>query len=213
MDQLPRNPQTGRIQSVVVAIGHFGNFELYGRVGLFLPECVSATTYRGIKPEGLDRLLRELRTKSGCHYFERREQGASLRAFMTKQSAILGLLVDQHGGDHGLRLPFLGQDASTNPSAAIFALRYNVPLVTAICYRVALGKWRIEVGPLIPTRNPGGTARSVVEITSDVNRALEAGVVRDPANWFWVHRRWKPASHRGRPRPPVDSILPSDSNG
>ena len=25
----------------------------------------------------------------------------------------------------------------------------------------------------------------------DVNRAFEAAVRRDPANWFWVHRRWK----------------------
>jgi lauroyl/myristoyl acyltransferase len=26
----------------------------------------------------------------------------------------------------------------------------------------------------------------------DVNRAFEAAVRRDPANWFWVHKRWKP---------------------
>ena len=26
----------------------------------------------------------------------------------------------------------------------------------------------------------------------DVNRAFEIAVRRDPANWFWVHRRWKP---------------------
>jgi lauroyl/myristoyl acyltransferase len=25
----------------------------------------------------------------------------------------------------------------------------------------------------------------------EVNLALEAAVRRDPANWFWVHRRWK----------------------
>jgi lauroyl/myristoyl acyltransferase len=25
----------------------------------------------------------------------------------------------------------------------------------------------------------------------DVLRAHEAAVRRDPANWFWVHRRWK----------------------
>jgi len=25
----------------------------------------------------------------------------------------------------------------------------------------------------------------------EVNRAFEAAVRRDPANWFWVHRRWK----------------------
>jgi lauroyl/myristoyl acyltransferase len=28
----------------------------------------------------------------------------------------------------------------------------------------------------------------------DVNRAFEAAVRRDPANWFWVHKRWKPDS-------------------
>ena len=26
---------------------------------------------------------------------------------------------------------------------------------------------------------------------ADVNRAFEIAVRRDPANWFWVHDRWK----------------------
>jgi hypothetical protein len=26
----------------------------------------------------------------------------------------------------------------------------------------------------------------------DVNRAFEDAIRRDPANWFWVHKRWKP---------------------
>jgi KDO2-lipid IV(A) lauroyltransferase len=34
-----------------------------------------------------------------------------------------------------------------------------------------------------------------------VNQAFETAVRRDPANWFWVHNRWKPgkwkAEHRG----------------
>ena len=25
----------------------------------------------------------------------------------------------------------------------------------------------------------------------DVNAAFEAAIRRDPANWFWVHNRWK----------------------
>jgi lauroyl/myristoyl acyltransferase len=24
-----------------------------------------------------------------------------------------------------------------------------------------------------------------------VNRAFESAIRRDPANWFWVHNRWK----------------------
>ena len=44
--------------------------------------------------------------------------------------------------------------------------------------------------PEIPTRETGGP-RPVHAIMRDVNRAFEAAVRRDPANWFWVHDRWK----------------------
>jgi len=33
--------------------------------------------------------------------------------------------------------------------------------------------------------------RSTEAIMLDVNRAFEEAVLRDPANWFWVHNRWK----------------------
>jgi len=78
-----------------------------------------------------------------------------------------------------------------SPAPAIFSLRYNCPLHTAICYRVKLGEWRIDVGDEIPTRI-NGVARSTADIMLDVNRAFELAVRRDPANWFWVHKRWKP---------------------
>ena len=37
-------------QAVVVAIGHFGNFELYARFGQFVRVYKCATTYRGAAP-------------------------------------------------------------------------------------------------------------------------------------------------------------------
>ena len=61
---------------------------------------------------------------------------------------------------------------------------------TAICYRVALAKWRLDFGEQIPTHE-NGKPRPTEDIMRDVNRALEIAVRRDPANWFWVHRRWK----------------------
>jgi lauroyl/myristoyl acyltransferase len=36
---------------------------------------------------------------------------------------------------------------------------------------------------------------------------MEAAVRRDPANWFWVHNRWKPrrtANPQKNPRPDRD---------
>ena len=51
-------------------------------------------------------------------------------------------------------------------------------------------RWRIEAGARIPTREEG-RARAIEDITRDVNTAFEAAIRRDPANWFWVHNRWK----------------------
>jgi KDO2-lipid IV(A) lauroyltransferase len=65
-----------------------------------------------------------------------------------------------------------------------------MPLCTAFCYRTKPGYWRIEMGPEISTHEDG-RARPLAAIMGDVNRAFEAAVRRDPANWFWVHNRWK----------------------
>lgn len=189
------SPPPGEVPPrVVAAIGHFGNFELYARFGQFAPAYKCATTYRALRQPSLNRLLQTLRERSGCRYFERRSEGAELKVFMNQPGVILGLLSDQSAGT--MRVPFLGQDCATTPAPAIFALRYRCTLITGVCYRVGLARWRFEGGPEIPIRE-NGAPRSTEAIMRDVNRAFEAAVRRDPANWFWVHNRWKPAAQRG----------------
>ena len=176
--------------SRVFAIGHFGNFELFAHATNFAPAYRGATTYRALNNPGLNRLLLKLRSVSGCLFFERRTEGAALRAALRDHHLLLGLLADQHCGDHGLRLPFFGHECTSTKAPAIFALRFNLPLHTALCFRTSLGKWRIEMGDEIPTHEQG-QPRTPAAIMLDVNRAFETAVRRDPANWFWVHNRWK----------------------
>lgn len=177
--------------SRVIAIGHFGNFELYARVHPMLPQFTFATTYRALKQPRLDQLLARLRSKSGCLLFERRRDAKALQAALSTQPLVLGLLSDQHAGRGGLWLPFLGRMCSTTPAPAVLAARYRLPLLTAICYRTRPAHWRIEISPPIPTVTHG-RRRAVPEIMTDVNTALGKAVLRDPSNWFWVHKRWKP---------------------
>lgn len=187
-EKLPRATTGAKPPTVVVAIGHFGNFELYARAGQFLSGYQCATTYRALRQPSLTRLLQSLRRRSGCLFFERRTEATLLKALMNQPGIMLGLLADQRAGR--TCIPFLGHDCYTSTAPALFALRYRCPLYTAICYRVAPARWRIELGPPIPTHE-GQTARPPVEIMRDVNRTFEAAVLRDPANWFWVHDRWK----------------------
>jgi len=208
--------------NVVIAIGHFGNFELYARFGQFRPEYQCATTYRALKHPAFDRLLQQLRQRSGCLFFERRTDGPLLRVAMhrpspgsfslhsevtagqagpaSRQGIILGFLTDQ--STNGFRGPFLGHDCSTTLAPAVFALRYHCELYTAVCWRTGSAKWRMELGEKIPTHE-NGKPRPSAEIMRDANRAFEAAVRRDPANWFWVHRRWKPAEQKTKMEPLV----------
>ena len=173
---------------MVMAIGHFGNFELYARFQNISPGYQCATTYRALKQPELNRLLLAVREKSGCLFFERRTDGPLLRAAMNSDNIMLGLLADQSA--RGLRAPFFGHDCDTGLAPAIFALRYRCELYTAFCFRVASARWRLELGDKIETHE-NGAPRSSADIMLDVNRSFEKAILRDPANWFWVHRRWK----------------------
>jgi KDO2-lipid IV(A) lauroyltransferase len=187
-------------KNFVVAIGHFGNFELYARVNRFMPGYQLATTFRGVRPESINRLLQSLRERSGCLFFERRFDAGALKSAMNRGGLVLGLLSDQRAGDGGLRLPFLGHDCSTSAAPAIFALRYDAALYTSFCFRTGLAKWRIEISDEIPTHEDT-RPRSSEAIMRDINSAFEKAVRRDPANWFWVHNRWKMPKNLARKNP------------
>ncbi len=150
--------------SCVMAIGHFGNFELYARCAGFAPGFQFATTYRALRQPALNRLMQSLREKSGCLYFD------------------------------------------TSPAPAVLALRYGCRIFPAICYRTALARWRVDVGDEILTHD-NGAPRSTESIMLEINRAFEAAIRRDPANWFWVHKRWKPGKWK-TPKPNLR--VPSD---
>jgi len=180
----------GAPKNCIMAVGHFGNFELYTILGKLVPGLQPATTYRGMNHPALNAVVQRLREASGCLFFERRSEAAALKEALNKGGILLGLLADQalaKGGVHGT---FFDRPCSTSPAPALFALRYDAPLFAAICYRVGLARWRIEVGEPIAT-TCGGEHRRAEEIMAEVNRAFEAAIRRDPANWFWVHDRWK----------------------
>jgi KDO2-lipid IV(A) lauroyltransferase len=173
-----------------LAAGHFGNFEVYARANRDIPQLPFATTYRALNQPLLNRLLEDLRSKSGCRMFERRRDIDAMRKALLHGPLALGFLADQHAGKGGVTVPFFGMDCSTNAAPAVFALRYRRPLFTSICYRTRPGHWRVEFGEEIPT-HAEGRRRSIASIMRDVNGALELAVRRDPANWFWVHDRWR----------------------
>lgn len=188
----PLVPKPGRMpDKVVIAIGHFGNFELFARFAQYAPYYTGATTYRSLRQPSLNRLMKRMRERSGCHFFERRTDAEALKTMMSRTDGVLlGLLADQHAGDNGYWVPFFGRECSTSSAPALFARRYNCRLFTGYCFRTDLTQWTMELGPEILIYH-NGKPRPVEDIALEMNQAFEDAIRRDPANWFWIHNRWK----------------------
>jgi KDO2-lipid IV(A) lauroyltransferase len=184
-EQLNVNPR-----GAIVAIGHFGNFELYTHLTARLPHLSGAATYRALQHQCFDRLVRELRRRSGCLLYDRERDVKRMLNALRAGGVVLGLLSDQHAGRTGARVSFFGHECSTTTAPARLAQRYKLPLFTAICFRVGLGRWRIEVGPEIPAQS-GGKLRPPAELMAEVNAAFEKAILRDIPNAFWVYDRWR----------------------
>jgi KDO2-lipid IV(A) lauroyltransferase len=177
-------------RGAIVAIGHFGNFELYTHLTAGVPHLQGAATYRALQHRCFDRLVRELRRRSGCLLYDRRREVKTMLDALRGGGIVLGLLSDQHAGRRGARIPFFGHECSTTTAPARLAQRYKLPLFTAVCFRVGLGRWRIEVSDEIATRR-GAERRPVAEIMMEVNAAFEEAIRRDLPNSFWVYDRWR----------------------
>lgn len=189
-EKIPATEPDGRLTNRSFVGGHFGNFELFTRVSAFIPGYRCLATYRGINPPKLDRLVFKMRTVSGNLLFDRRTGAEELKAAMARGGMLLTLAIDQADRSNGVELPFMGYYAWTTRAPVVLAQRYKCVIFTPICYRIGLAKWVLEIGEPIRMEE-NGRRRSVEDLMRDVNANLEAGVRRDPANWFWVHDRWK----------------------
>ena len=82
-------------------------------------------------------------------------------------------------------IPFLGHPARTSLSAAKIALRIDALVVPYFAIRQPDGlNFKVEVEAPITHTNPR-------DMVIEMNARLEAQIARNPAQWFWVHRRWK----------------------
>jgi KDO2-lipid IV(A) lauroyltransferase len=178
-----------RGRGVVVAVAHYGNWELLARACARRGVPLTAIT-RALRGRLNERLLATRRESGMRELPDKGSTGAALR--LLRGGETLAVIVDQNmRPSRGIFVDFFGEPACTTPAAAVLALRAGAPLIAAFPVRRADGTHVVEVeGPFEP---PEGISRhaAVVALTQEVTRAVERAVRAHPDHWFWVHRRWK----------------------
>ncbi len=98
--------------------------------------------------------------------------------------------------DTGKLIPFFGQDALTNTSAAGLALRTGAALVVSRAERLPDTRYRITVyDPLISPIPEAPVKEQAVALTEIVHRYFEEWITEYPEQWVCLKRRW-PKAHK-----------------
>jgi len=115
-----------------------------------------------------------------------RKKGFQAAIALLRKPGSAAVLVDQSAGNGGIWMPFFNRLCSTSPLAAALAIRTNSAVVPAAIFTSGFARWRIVYDEEIPydRSNPE-------QLTTDINAVLERQIRQSPADWFWVHNRWK----------------------
>jgi len=172
-------------RGVVLAISHIGNWELFAQATFYARHIPFGTVFQRIHNKQLNARIDHLRRRLGVKTFDRSRELPAAMKFL-KEGGVLGVLVDQHAGDSGLWTPLFGSLASTSPLAASLATRTGAAVVPVDITTCGFARWRIKVRSQIQfdAENPNA-------LTAAINRVLEQQIRESPADWFWVHDRWK----------------------
>lgn len=171
--------------------GHCGNWEL---MSLSFKKLFDENVWAIVRHQNnpyLNAVVEKMRMSYGNKVIYNK---SALRPILgvIKNDGVIGMLADQAVfEDNGALIEFLGRKAWANKAPAIIAHKTGVPLVPVFIHR-AEGRHVLTINPeytLCGDRSEAGIRRDI----QGLSRYLEDFVCAHPAEWYWVHRRWKRA--------------------
>ncbi|MDB6133160.1 MAG: rfaF [Verrucomicrobiales bacterium] len=172
---------------VIYALCHMGNWEVLSQTKLMGPGTKSAAMFQALSNPFLNAHVKRQRARVGHRLFDRND-GFHGPSQWLRENGVLGILVDQHAGDGGVWCPLFGRLASTTNLPALLSRRTGAPILTLSVETTKAAFWKITVGDPLPR---AGGRMDTDTVTAVMNAAVETGIRRSPADWFWVHNRWK----------------------
>ncbi|MAK56500.1 MAG: acyltransferase [Pusillimonas sp.] len=159
----------------------------------------TATFYTPSSDPDVDALMREGRSRFNESFLISRKDGIRGLIRLLRQGIPVYYLPDMDFGAKGaVFVPFFNVPAATLPSTAQIAQAWDAAVLPIISnLNLQTGVYNVRILPPIPNF-PG--ADDLTAATARINRLIEDWVKEDPAQYYWVHRRFKTRPDNG-PKP------------
>lgn len=174
-------------QSIVVVMGHYGNWELGGARVALEPVHKLNVVYHPLSNKHFDKLFYKMRSRLGNGLYSMKN---TLRGMVAdrKEITATALIADQTPSKKGAYwMQFLNQDTPTFPGSGKIPNKFGYPVIYASVQRYKRGFYKVVFEELVP--NPKEVDPE--EIVARFTRRLEQDIISCPETWLWSHRRWK----------------------
>ena len=174
-------------KSIIVAMGHFGNWEWAGARFAVDPIHPLSIIYRPLKSKQYDGLVHHMRSRLGNGLYPMKTAMRSILANRKKVDATAFIADQSPVPEHAHWVSFLHRETAFFAGMSKISKHLGYPIVYVGTVRKGRGHYEVIAETLV--EDP--TTISEHEITRLFAQRLESDIKSQPDIWLWSHRRWK----------------------
>ncbi len=166
--------------------GHLANWEICPIAAHLQHNFDVTSIYRPPNNKTADTVLQKCRSLGGkLKTIPKAISGTRQIVKTLNENGHIGILIDQKYNE-GIEADFFGHPAMTSPAFAQLAQKFKCPLVPLKIVRDKGANFTMTIYPAL---NIDG--QSIEEVVKTSHHLLEEWITENPAQWLWLHRRWK----------------------
>lgn len=181
------NRMAAEQKSVVLVLGHYGNWEWAGNTFSLLCKQQLYVIYHPLANKQFDKLMYDMRSRFGTKLIEMKN---TFKEMLSNKNEIntTAFIADQTpSNQNAYWTTFLHQDTPVFRGTEIIAKKLNRTVVYMSIDKVKRGYY--EMNAEVLSDQPGSTIEG--QISEMHTRRLEKDIMARPETWLWSHRRWK----------------------
>jgi len=181
-----------RGKGAILVSAHFGNF----------PLMLARLSLEGYKVGGIMRPMRDTRVEN---VFLKKRSRLNIKTIYSQPrktcvdttirslagNEIVFIPIDQNFGTGGVFVDFFGRKAATATGPVVLAKRTKATIIPCFIVRQPDDSHKIVFEPPFYLEEGSSSQENVVANIQRLTNIIESYIRRYPAEWGWIHRRWK----------------------
>ncbi len=179
-------------RGVILVSAHFGNFPLLlGR--LAVEKYKVGGIMRPMRDAKVEKIFLEKRERFGVKtiYSQPRNECVNNTIAALRNNELVFIPIDQNFGTGGVFVNFFGKKAATATGPVILAQRTGAVIIPCFIIRNPNDKHRIIFEAELELAEGKDPQEEILINIQRLTDIIESYIRKYPAEWGWIHRRWK----------------------